>query len=261
MIDFGLVSIITPNWNCAGYVTKTIQSVQAQTYQNWEMIIVDDCSTDNSDLIIRPLLELDSRIRLLKNPQNMGAAMSRNYAIREAKGRWIAFLDSDDLWTPDKLEKQLEFMVAGGYHFSYTAYKEIDDRSCETGVLISGPRKVSKLGMFTFCWPGCLTVMYDMDYVGLVQIENIKKNNDYAMWLKVCHKAKCYLLNEPLALYRRGRKGSISTHGYGIMIKWHYRMWHEAEGKNLVASVFWTGMNLVCGVYKKLRYVKRYEAE
>ena len=104
MTDFGLVSIITPNWNCAGYVTKTIQSVQAQTYGNWEMIIVDDCSTDNSDLIIQPLIEMDSRIRLLKNPKNMGAAMSRNYALREAKGRWIAFLDSDDLWAPDKLE-------------------------------------------------------------------------------------------------------------------------------------------------------------
>lgn len=258
MTDCGLVSIITPNWNCAGYVTKTIQSVQAQTYGNWEMIIVDDCSTDNSDLIIKPLLELDSRIRLLKNPKNMGAAMSRNYALREAKGRWIAFLDSDDLWAPEKLEKQLEFMARNGYHFSYTAYKEIDDSSAETGVLISGPGKVSKFGMFAFCWPGCLTVMYDKEHVGLVQIEDIKKNNDYAMWLKVCRKAKCYLLNEPLALYRRGRKGSISTHGYSTMIRWHYKLWHEAEGMNPVASVFWTGMNLVCGVYKKLRYVKRY---
>lgn len=261
MTDYGLVSIITPNWNCAGYVTKTIQSVQAQTYGNWEMIIVDDCSTDRSDLIIRPLLELDSRIRLLKNPKNMGAAMSRNYALREAKGRWIAFLDSDDLWAPDKLEKQLEFMASSGYRFSYTAYKEIDDSSAETGVLITGPRKVSKFGMFAFCWPGCLTVMYDREYVGVVQIEDIKKNNDYAMWLKVCRKAKCYLLNEPLALYRRGRKGSISTHGYSTMIRWHYKLWHEAEGMNPLAAIFWTGMNLVCGVYKKLRYVKRYEAE
>lgn len=261
MNDFGLVSIITPCWNCVAYVTKTIQSVQEQTYRNWELIIVDDCSTDNSDQIIKPLLELDSRIRLLKNPKNMGAAMSRNYALREAKGRWIAFLDADDLWAPDKLEKQLEFMVSGGYHFSYTAYKEIDDSSCETGVLISGPKKVSRSGMFAFCWPGCLTVMYDRDYVGLVQIEDIKKNNDYAMWLKVCRKAKCYLLKEPLALYRRGRKGSISTHGHSTMIRWHYKLWHEAEGMNPAASIFWTGMNLVCGVYKKLRYVKRYEVK
>lgn len=261
MHDYGLVSIITPNWNCAKYISETIRSVQAQTYRNWEMIIVDDCSTDNSEQVVKPYSDMDNRIRLLKNEKNSGAAVSRNYALREAKGWWIAFLDSDDLWAPDKLEKQLKFMTAGGYHFSYTAYKEIDDSSAETGVLISGPGKVSKFGMFAFCWPGCLTVMYDREYVGLVQIEDIKKNNDYAMWLKVCRKAKCYLLKEPLALYRRGRKGSISTHGYSTMIRWHYKLWHEAEGMNPLASVFWTGMNLVCGVYKKLRYVKRYEAE
>lgn len=259
MQDYGLVSIITPNWNCAKYISETVRSVQAQTYRNWEMIIVDDCSTDNSELVVKPYCDMDSRIRLLKNERNSGAAVSRNYALREAKGRWIAFLDSDDLWTPDKLEKQLEFMTRNGYHFSYTEYREIDDNSAETGVLITGPKKVSKLGMFAFCWLGCLTVMYDREHVGLVQIEDIKKNNDYAMWLKVCRKAKCYMLKEPLALYRRGRKGSISTHGYGTMIRWHYRLWHEAERMNPLASLFWTGMNLVCGVYKKFRYVKKYE--
>lgn len=261
MTDYGLVSIITPSYNTAKFIGETIRSVQAQTYPGWEMIIVDDCSTDNTDEVVAEYQKADNRIRYFKNEKNVGAAVSRNKALREAKGRWIAFLDSDDLWAPDKLEKQLEFMVSGGHRFSYTAYKEIDHNSAETGVLISGPRKVSKFGMFAFCWPGCLTVMYDRDCVGLLQIEDIKKNNDYAMWLKVCRKAKCCLLEEPLALYRRGRKGSISTHGYGTMIRWHYKLWHEAEGMNPVASVFWTGMNLVCGVYKKLRYVKRYEAE
>lgn len=259
MNDYGLVSIITPNWNCAKYVSETIRSVQAQTYQNWEMIIVDDCSTDESCEVVAPYVEQDVRIRLLKNPKNSGAAVSRNYALREAKGKWIAFLDSDDLWAPDKLEKQLRFMVENGHAFSYTAYKEIDDASKETGVLISGPAKVSKLGMFAFCWPGCLTVMYEREKVGLIQIADIKKNNDYAMWLKVCRKASCHMLGEPLAKYRRGRVGSVSTHGYSTLIKWHYKLWHEAEGMNAVASVFWTGVNLMCGVWKKLRYVKRYE--
>ena len=259
MKDFGLVSIITPNWNCTKYVTETIRSVQAQTYQNWEMIIVDDCSTDGSEKVIEPLMAEDGRIWLMKNEKNSGAAVSRNYALREAKGRWIAYLDSDDLWAADKLEKQLRFMVENGYKFSYTEYCEIDDDSKETGVLISGPRRATKWGMFAFCWPGCLTVMYDREAVGLVQIEDIKKNNDYAMWLKVCRKADCYMLREPLAKYRRGRVGSISTHGYSTMIKWHYKLWHEAEGMNAVASLFWTGMNLVCGVWKKLVYVKRYQ--
>lgn len=259
MKDYGLVTIITPNWNCAKYVTETIRSVQAQTYRNWEMIIVDDCSTDGSEEVIAPLLAEDSRIRLLKNPKNSGAAVSRNYALREARGRWIAYLDSDDLWVPKKLEKQLEFMVNKGCSFSYTEYKEIDNDSRETGVLISGPRKASRWSIFAFCWAGCLTVMYDREKIGLIQIEDIKKNNDYAMWLKVCRKADLYLLKEPLALYRRGRIGSISTHGYTTMIKWHYRLWHEAEGMNPVASLFWTGMNLVFGVYKKIRYVKKYQ--
>lgn len=258
MQDYGLVSIITPSYNTAKFIGETIRSVQAQTYPNWEMIIVDDCSTDNTDEVVAEYQKADERIRYFKNEKNSGAAVSRNKALREAKGRWMAFLDSDDLWVPEKLEKQLEFMARNGYHFSYTEYRETDDNSAETGVLITGPKKVSKFGMFAFCWLGCLTVMYDREYVGLVQIEDIKKNNDYAMWLKVCRKAKCYMLKEPLALYRRGRKGSISTHGYGTMIKWHYRLWHEAEGKNPLSSVFWTAMNLVCGVFKKLVYVKKY---
>ena len=257
MQDYGLVSIITPNWNCAKYICETIKSVQAQTYQNWEMIIVDDCSTDNSEEAVKPFLELDKRIRFLKNGKNSGAAVSRNYALREAKGRWIAFLDSDDLWLPEKLEKQLKFMVENGYKFSYTAYKEMDNECRETGVEIHGPKHVSKFGMFAFCWPGCLTVMYNREAVGLVQIADIKKNNDYAMWLKVCRKADCYLLDEVLAKYRRGRVGSVSTHGYGTMIKWHYKLWHEAEGMNVIASMFWTCMNLVCGVYKKIVFVKK----
>ena len=94
--------------------------------------------------------------------------------------------------------------------------------------------------------------MYDHQAIGLIQIADIKKNNDYAMWLRVCQKADCYLLDEVLAKYRRGRVGSISTHGYSTMIKWHYKLWHEAMGMSHVASLFWTHVNIICGVYKKL---------
>lgn len=257
MKDYGLVSIITPNWNCARYICDTIRSVQAQMYQNWEMIIVDDCSKDGSEEVVKPLMKMDGRIKFLKNAQNSGAAVSRNYALREAKGRWIAFLDSDDLWMPEKLEKQLAFMVENGHAFSYTRYCEVDDKGRETGVMISGPKRATKLGVMAFCWPGCLTVIYDREAVGLVQINDIEKNNDYAMWLKVCQKADLWLLDECLAKYRRGRVGSISTHGYSTMIRWHYKLWHEAEGMNAVASLFWTCVNLICGVYKKIRYVSK----
>lgn len=257
MQDYGLVSIITPNWNCESLITETIRSVQAQTYQNWEIIFMDDCSTDNSIRVVTQLREKDSRIRLYQNIANMGAAVSRNNALQEAKGRWIAFLDSDDVWEPEKLEKQIKFMEDNDYAFSYTGYQEIDSDSNPTGVFISGPKHITKQGMYNFCWPGCLTVMYDASKIGLIQIEDIKKNNDYAMWLKVCKKADCYLLDECLAKYRRGRVGSVSSHGIATMIGWHYKLWHEAEGDNIISSLWHTGLNLIYGFYKKLKYVNK----
>jgi len=250
-----LVSIIMPSFNTSSYIAETIESVQAQSYMNWELIIVDDCSSDNTDEVVKTFLS-DERIRYLKNEKNSGAAVSRNRALQEAKGRWIAFLDSDDLWMPGKLEKQIQFMEKHGYHFSYTNYAEIDVEGKRNGITVTGPKRITKTGFFNYCWPGCLTVMYDKDVVGLIQIADIKKNNDYAMWLKVCRKADCYLLNEELALYRRGRAGSISTHNIKTMIGWHYKLYREAEGQNTVATVINTGRNLVFGLYKKKRYVK-----
>lgn len=249
-----LVSIIMPSYNTAKYISDSINSVLYQTYKNWELIIVDDCSTDNTDEVVKPFLS-DNRIRYLKNEKNSGAAVSRNYALREAKGKWIAFLDSDDLWEKDKLEKQISFMEKNGYKFSYTDYIEIDENSEPLGVTVTGPKVISKTKMFDYCWMGCLTVMYDAEAVGLIQIEDIKKNNDYAMWLKVCKNADCFLLDEKLASYRK-RKGSISNHGYLKLIKWHYKLYRNAEKRNPVVSAALTVRNLFWGVYKKLVYVK-----
>lgn len=258
MRENGLVSIITPTWNCTSFICKTIRSIQAQTYQNWEMIISDDCSTDNTKEVIAPYLKSDNRIKYICNSKNSGAAITRNNALQIAQGKWIAFLDSDDLWYPEKLEKQVAFMVENGHHFSYTEYVEIDEAGKETGVLISGPKHVSRRRMYNFCWPGCLTVMYDREYVGLIQIADIKKNNDYAMWLKICHKADCHLLAEPLAKYRRGRSGSISTQGYITLMKWHYKLFHEANCNNALHSLWLAAWNMLFGMYKKIVYVKKY---
>lgn len=251
-----LVSIIMPSYNTAKYIAESIQSVQVQSYQNWELIIVDDCSTDNTDAVVQPYLT-DERVHYFKNEKNSGAAVSRNRALRLAKGKWIAFLDSDDLWTPDKLEKQIRFMDEHDYHFSYTNYSEIGTDGKANGVTVTGPKMITRVGMYNYCWPGCLTVMYDAETVGLIQIADIKKNNDYAMWLKVCKKADCYLLDEKLALYRRGRTGSISTHSIKKLIGWHYKLHKEAEGQNSLVALFNTGRNLVFGFYKKKRYVKK----
>ena len=248
-----LVSIVMPSYNTAGFIADSINSVRAQTYENWELIIVDDCSTDNTDEVVS-FFE-DPRIRYIKNEKNSGAAVSRNRALSEAKGRWIAFLDSDDLWSPNKLQKQIAFMENSGYGFSHTNYEEIAENGEPLGVLVTGPKKITKAGMYNYCWPGCLTVMYDAEKVGLIQIADIKKNNDYAMWLKVCKKADCYLLDENLAAYRK-RSGSISRHGYLALIKWHYKLYKEAEGMCAVAALFNTARNLFFGVIKKIKYVK-----
>ena len=250
-----LVSIIMPSYNTAQYIAESIRSVQAQTYETWELIIVDDCSTDNSDEIVAPFLS-DQRIRYLKNSANSGAAISRNYALREAKGRYIAFLDSDDLWLPEKLERQIAFMERNKYHFSYTCYEQIDEMSRPCGVTVCGPTHITKPGMYRFCWPGCLTVMYDAAIVGSLQIANIRKNNDYAMWLKVIERADCYLLPEVLARYRH-RTGSISNLSYWKLVKWHYKLFREAQNESLLRSAIHTVENLFFGVYKKLRYVSR----
>lgn len=251
-----LVSIITPSYNTAKFIGKTIESVQNQTYQKWEMIIVDDCSTDNTDEVIDGYLS-DKRIKYIKNEKNSGAAVSRNRALREAKGKWIAFLDSDDLWMPEKLEKQIGFMEKNGYHFSYANYEEIDTDGKRTCVRVTGPKKITKAGMYNYCYPGCLTVMYDAEYVGLIQIKDIKKNNDYAMWLKVCQKADCWLLDEYLGQYRRGRAGSISSHGVLKLIKYHFQLFYFAEEKKIMSSIWNTVKNLIFGFAKRLLYIKK----
>lgn len=246
-----LVSIIMPSYNTGKFIQETIDSVINQTYDNWELIIVDDCSSDNTDEIVKSIK--DDRIFYLKNKKNSGAAVSRNKALKMAKGKWIAFLDSDDLWKKDKLEKQIKFMKNNNYHFSYTNYIEIDEESKPNGKRITGPKRITKKGMANYCWPGCLTVMYDAEKIGLIQIENIKKNNDYAMWLKISKKVDCYLLNEELAMYRK-RNGSISNHSYVSLIKWHYKLYREVEHQNVIYSLFNTCRNIIFGFYKKKKY-------
>ena len=255
-----LVSIVMPSYNTAQLITQAIESVFAQTYTNWELIIVDDCSKDNTDEVVRPFLK-DDRVRYLKNEKNSGAAVSRNRALREANGKWIAFLDSDDLWMVEKLEKQIRFMDENGYHFSYTNYAEIDVDGKKTGVAVTGPKRITKTGFFNYCWPGCLTVMYDRTFVGLVQVADIKKKNDYAMWLNICKKTDCFLLNKELAFYRRGRTGSVSTHSIKTMIGWHYKLFRNVERQNPLIAVFNTVRNMIFGFYKKKRYVKLRKAK
>ena len=255
-----LVSIIMPTYRCGRFIEESIKSVQAQTYQNWELIIVDDCSEDETISIVLDIKKKDSRISLYQNGFNSGAAVSRNAALKYARGRWIAFLDSDDLWEPAKLEKQIKFMEENEYTFSYHEYIEIDEQDKELGVHVSGKPHVNKFDMFSCCWPGCLSVMYDASKIGLIQIKDIKKNNDTAMWLKVIRKADCYLFPEILGKYRR-RTNSITPKPIWKRIWAHYPLFRVAEEMNPVSATFWVIMNVFGNAYKKWKYVKRYEVK
>ena len=251
-----LVSIITPSYNTARFIGRTIECVRSQTYTNWEMLIVDDCSTDETDAVVASFD--DGRIRYFKNERNSGAALSRNRALREARGRYIAFLDSDDLWLPDKLERQVRFMQETGAAFSYTNYYEMDEQGNRTGVLWTGPKKIGRKLMCTFNYMGCLTVMYDRDVVGLLQIADLKKRNDYALWIRASEKAAAYLLPQALAVYRVRESGSITSRNQGTLrrLRFHYDLWRTGEGKNPVSALCLTGVNLVCGFLKKIIFRK-----
>lgn len=250
----GLVSIIMPSWNTGRFISDSIRSVVEQTYQNWELLLVDDCSTDDSDVVIRPFLE-DKRIRYFKNEMNSGAALSRNRALREANGEWIAFLDSDDLWSPKKLETQIAFMRENGYDFSYHGYEKIDEDGCPLHVFVSGPSSVNKRKIYNYDYIGQLTMMYSAKQFGLIQIKDIRKNNDYAIRLQLFKKpgAACYYLPENLAQYRV-RKQSISHDKLSKKLKSHYDLFHVCDAKPTIPAFWFAGWNMFFGVLKKIRY-------
>lgn len=250
-MDRGLVSVIMPSWNTAGYIMESVESVLNQTYQNWELIIVDDASTDGTVELLKQIE--DPRVKVFVNEQNSGAAVTRNRAMREAKGDWIAFLDSDDLWSPTKLEKQLEFMVEHDYVFSYHDFEKIDEASKPIGIRVSGPDVVTKRKMYNYGYPGCLTFMYKASAFGVIQIKDIKKNNDYAILLQLCKKASCYRLPENLAQYRI-RTVSISHDKLSKKLRSHYDLFHMCDEKPALIAFWFACWNMFYGVLKKIRY-------
>ena len=232
-----LVSIIMPAYNCADYIVESIRSVQSQTYRNWELIIADDKSTDGTVDIVRVMAEDNNRIRLLETDRNLGPAAARNRAMDVANGNYIAFLDSDDVWYPDKLQKQLDFMEANGYSFTYTAYKKINERSEYMGIVISAPGSVNYSSMLYRGDPiGNSTVIYDADKLGKFLVPDIKRRNDFALWLKIMHDCdRAYGLDEVLASYRI-RSGSVSSARRGELLKYHWELYRNIEELSLVKS-------------------------
>lgn len=246
-----LVSIVMPSYNTGQFIAESIKSVLAQTYTNWELIIVDDCSDDNTDYVVETFLT-DSRIRYIKNERNSGAAVSRNRALREAKGKWIAFLDSDDLWMSSKLKKQISFMEENNYIFTYTDYM-IHQHGKWLPYVYTGPNVITRRKMYDYCYFSTITVMYDREKIGLIQIENLRKNNDYAMWLQIIEKCNCYRFSECLSYYIK-HEDSISSGNKAKLIKWHYILYKTGLHKSAVLSALLTIRNLFFGAIKKIKY-------
>lgn len=255
MID-GLVSIIMPSWNTEKFIGESIQCVVDQTYKNWELLIVDDCSTDNTDEVVKLYLK-DPRIKYFKNEKNNGAAFTRNRAMREAHGEWIAFLDSDDLWDPAKLELQIAFMKQWGYVLTYTEYEKISEDGKPLNISVTGPNVVNKRKMYNYDYIGQLTMIYSAKHFGLIQIKDIKKNNDYAIRLQLYKKpgTEAHLLKKNLAKYRVRRK-SISHDKLSKKLRSHYDLFHHCDEKGLVIALWYACWNMIYGVLKKKNYEK-----
>lgn len=240
MRDYGLVSIITPTYNCSQFIAETIESVLGQTYLNWEMIIVDDCSVDSTQQVVEKYVQQDGRIKYCKLQVNSGAAVARTMGMKLALGRYIAFLDSDDLWLPEKLEKQIVFMRTNNYAFTCTTYEQINESGELLNRVIKARRRVNYNRLLLDCPVGNSTVMYDVSKMGKFEVPNIRKRNDDALWLKMLKKEK-YIYGMPDVLMRyRIRSGSISVNKFSL-IEYHWRLYREVEHLNVFRSVFHIG--------------------
>ena len=198
-----LVSIITPSYNSAKFIKECIESVIAQTYTNWEMLIIDDCSRDDSYLLIKELAKQEWRIKYFLLDKNIGAAGARNVAIRKAKGKYIAFLDSDDLWEPQKLEKQISFMETEDIAFSFSTYQPMSDDESKLYSIIHAPKIVTYSSYLKKTIIGCLTVIIDREKTGGFEMPNIRSSHDMALWLLIMRRGfDAYGLDENLARYR-----------------------------------------------------------
>lgn len=233
-----LVSIIVPVYNAGSYIEETVKRVCAQTYDRWELLLVDDCSGDDSREKIEALCEKDARIRLIAKDRNEGAALARNTGVRNAKGRYIAFLDADDVWLAEKLEKELQFMEKKQAAFAFTGYEFGDEAAKGTGRVVAVPetltykKALSRTVIFT------TTVMFDTKKIDreLIRMPDIKSEDTATWWKILRHGYTAYGLNETLAIYRRPGK-SLSSNKLAAM-KRIWNLYRREEKLPLPYSIY-----------------------
>ena len=250
-----LVSIITPSYNSQTYISQTIESILAQTYSNWELLITDDCSTDHTIDIIKKYQKRDSRIKLFFLRKNQGAGVARNNSIKEANGRYIAFCDSDDLWAPEKLRIQIDFIVKSKSLLIFSSYNIIN----ESGNYIKTKHAKSHVTysqMLSYNYIGCLTVLYDSMHVGKQYFSEIRKRQDYAMWLTIIRKTKnAKGIKQPLAEYRL-RKGSISQNKFSLL-KFNWLVYYKTQKFNILKSTILLIKFLLFFMFKRSKHKQK----
>lgn len=245
----GLVSIITPAYNAADYIVETIESVLAQTYTSWEMLIVNDCSQDNTAEIVQSYAAKDKRIKLISLQQNSGAAAARNTAIQNAKGRYIAFLDSDDLWKKEKLQKQIEFMQQNGYAFTYTSYEHFKEVKENIQNQVQIPKSLNYKQALKGNKIGCLTVMLDRKQIANIHFTT-QKHEDYILWLNILKQGiTAYGMQESLALYRTGNSKSVSSNKLQSAL-WTWNVYRNSQRLSVVKSMYYMWFYVVSGLRK-----------
>ena len=245
------VSVITPAYNAAAVLADTVECVLQQTYQNWEMIIVDDCSPDDTYKVACGLAEQDERIRVIRHEQNQGVAAARNTALRAATGEYIAFLDSDDLWLPNKLELQLAFMKEKDCVLSYTAYQSFDAETGEKGKVITAPEKMQYKDIFKNTAIACLTVMVDKQKSGPFEMPPLSHAEDQCTWQAILGRENtAYGMNESLSLYRVSGNSLSGNKMKAIKKQWHmYRKYHKLS---LIKSAWYFSCYALNAVMKRI---------
>lgn len=228
------VSVLMPVFNAEETLLRAVQSVQQQTFNNWELLLIDDGSTDRSAAICAQLQCSDHRVRLLSMGRNQGAACARNFGLSGARGRYIAFLDADDVWLPSKLSHQLAFMRAGSHAFAYTGFWKANGHRLRR---IKVPKKVTHRALMRGNVIGCLTAIYDRSVFGSVPMPDLPMRHDFALWLKLLRRHDMAAgLNAPLAIHHRRRDSLSASNAKAARALWH--VYREHLGHSVAASVY-----------------------
>ena len=245
-----LVSIITPSYNSGKFISEAIQSIIDQSYNNWGLIIVDDCSTDNSWEIIKGYALNDDRIKYFKLNNNSGSGIARNKAISKASGKYMAFLDSDDLWHKDKLQIQIGIMKKKNISFSHTSFGYIDERGNKIkGTFHVGNKPVTYNSLLKRTEISCLTAIYNADSIGKFYMSKHRRKQDYALWLSILKSGiNSYGLDVELAYYRQV-KNSATSKKYNLILK-HFTFLKDTQDFNTIEALYYTFYWMINGFIK-----------